>query len=324
MWCAVAIAACGGGGDDDGAGAIDGGAGTADAPPGTPDAAGGGGADAGPPVNPLDGIGAVELVDDGYMFLEGPTWRAADGVLLFSDIPANTIYQLEPPSTITTFRSPSGNSNGLDTDVDGLLLAAEHGNRRVSRTLGDGQLVDVAASYQGMSLNSPNDLAVRSDGTIYFTDPPYGIPAGESQELSFNGVFRVAPGGALTAEWEGALSSRPNGIALSPDEQVLYVADTTGPVRAYDVAGDGSLGNERVLTAAVANADGMAIDTAGNLFVTTATGVKVFAPDGSEWGTISVPQQPANCAFGDGDARTLYITARTGLYRVRVVIPGIP
>ena len=125
--------------------------------------------------DPLDGIGTVDLIDDGYVFTEGPTWRAEDSTLLFTDIPANVIYELTPPDTIEVFREDSGNANGLDSDPDGLLLAAEHRNRRVSRTQSDGTIVSVASRYQGLSLNSPNDLAVRSDGTIYFTDPPYGI-----------------------------------------------------------------------------------------------------------------------------------------------------
>lgn len=271
--------------------------------------------------DPLTGIAQVELVMGGFQFLEGPTWRAADGVLLFSDIPANAIYRLTPPSTIDTFRADSGNANGLASDTDGLLLAAEHGNRRVSRTAAGGQVTSVADTYQGKRLNSPNDIAVRSDGTLYFTDPPYGI-APADQELTFNGLFRVEPNGTLIAEWEGPLSSRPNGVTLSPDEATLYAADTTGVVRAYDVAGDGSLSGERTFAPSTPGADGMAIDRDGNLFVTTSAGIRVFAPDGTEWGTISVPEVPANCTFGDPDGRTLYITARQGLYRVRVAIPG--
>jgi gluconolactonase len=270
--------------------------------------------------NPLDGVGEPQLVMEGFQFLEGPVWRP-DDVLLFSDIPADTIYQVEPPSTVSTFRNPSGNANGLANDTNGLLLAAEHGNRRVSRTESGGDIVTVADSYQGDRLNSPNDIAVRSDGTIYFTDPPYGIDPAD-QELAFNGVFRVDPQGNLSAEWEGPLSSRPNGIGLSPDESTLYVADTTGVVRAYDVATDGSLSGERTFAADTPGADGMAIDADGNLFVTTSGGIRVFAPDGSEWGTVVVPRTPANVTFGAPDGRTLFITARQGLYYVRLPIPG--
>ena len=275
--------------------------------------------------DPLQGIGTVELVADGFMFTEGPTWRSAEQRLLFTDIPANAIHQLTPPDDVSVFVADSGQANGLDSDLDGLLLAAEHANRRVSRTLGNGTVVTVVSEYMGDRLNSPNDIAVRSDGTIYFTDPPYGIDPNTEQELEFNGVFRVAPDGQLTAEWEGPKSSRPNGLVLSPDESVLYVADTMAGVMVFDVNADGSLSNERDFIATLPNADGMAIDTGGNLFITTSTGVQVFDPAGNSWGTIEVPdgRAPANCAFGGDDARTLYITARQALYRVSLVRPGL-
>jgi gluconolactonase len=278
-----------------------------------------------PRFNPLEGIGTVELIADGFEFTEGPTWRTAEQRLLFSDIDANTIYELTPPNTIAVFRADSGNSNGLDSDVDGLLLAAEHGNRRLSRTLPDGTIVDVASEYLGDRLNSPNDIAVRSDGTIYFTDPPYGIDPETEQELEFNGVFRVDPAGELTAEWQGAKTTRPNGLALSPDERVLYLADTVGDVLAFDVNPDGSLSGERTFVDNATTADGMAIDTGGNLFVATFLGVRVYDPEGNLWGIIEVPDGrfPANCAFGGDDARILYITAREALYEVSLVHPGL-
>ena len=275
--------------------------------------------------DPLEGIGMVELVADGFVFTEGPTWRSAEQRLLFSDVPANTIYQLTPPDDVVVFRADSGEANGLDSDVDGLLLAAEHANRRVSRTLANGTVVTVASEYLGDPLNSPNDIAVRSDGTIYFTDPPYGINPATQQVLEFNGVFRVAPNGDLSAEWEGAKSTRPNGLVLSPDESVLYVADSTAGVMVFDVNADGSLSNERAFIETLPIADGMAIDAAGNLFVTTSTGVQVFDRAGEPWGTIVVPdgRAPANCAFGGEDTRTLYITARQALYRVSLANPGL-
>jgi gluconolactonase len=277
--------------------------------------------------DPLEGIGTVELVADGFEFTEGPTWRTAEQRLLFSDIDGNTIYELTPPNAIAVFRADSGNSNGLDSDVDGLLLTAEHGNRRLSRTLPDGTIVDVASQYLGDPLNSPNDIAVRSDGTIYFTDPPYGIDPETEQVLEFNGVFRVDPDGELTVEWEGAKSTRPNGLVLSPDERILYVADTmapgTGSVLAFDVEPDGSLSGQRTFVSEPGFPDGMTIDTGGNLFVATVPGVRVYDPEGNLWGTIEVPRIPANCAFGGDDARTLYITAREALYHVSLVHPGL-
>jgi gluconolactonase len=310
------LAACGGGGgggDDDGGGDDGGGDDDAPAP------------DAGPPTNPLDGIGTVELVDDGYMFLEGPQWIESSQVLLFTDIPANTIY-VQTSTSISPFRMPSGNANGLAMSATGDLLAAEHGNRRVSIGDGSGPADDVVTTYQGMRFNSPNDVVVRSDGVVYFTDPPYGLASDSDRELPFMGVFRTTTtGGEPVAEWEGALTARPNGIGLSPDEDTLYVSDTDeGVVRAWDVAADGSLSGERILSDDTPGADGLAIDTAGNLFVTTSAGVRVIAPDGTVWGTITVPMQPANCAFGDADHRTLYLTAREALYRVTLANPGLP
>jgi gluconolactonase len=277
-----------------------------------------------PPRDPFDGAGELEPVQSGFEFLEGPRWRDSEGVLLFTDIPANTIYRLAPPDAIDVFRMPSDNANGLANDADGLLLAAEHGTGRVSRTLAGGTVETVAERYMGDRLSSPNDIAVRSDGTLYFTDPPYGL-SGRTQEVPFNGVYRVAPDGTLTAEWMGALDSRPNGIVLSPDQDLLYVADTSaGKVRVYDVSIDGSLSGERDFVTDTPGADGMAIDETGNLYVTTSDGVKVFSREAMTWGTIEVPQVPANCGFGDADHQTLYITARTTLYRVRIPIRGLP
>jgi gluconolactonase len=181
----------------------------------------------------------------------------------------------------------------------------------------------VVERFEGSRFNSPNDITVRSDGTLYFTDPPYGI-ADNQRELAFMGVFRVAPGGAITAERRGALAERPNGIALSPDETRLYVGDSEADlVRVYDVAGSGALSNPRTF-ATPAGPDGMAVDAAGNLFVAAAQGVQVYAPAGTLWGTITVPMQPANVAFGGPDARTLLITARTAVYRVTLAHPGLP
>jgi len=283
--------------------------------------------DAGPAADasdPLAGIGAVELIQGGFMFVEGPQWLDGSATLVFSDIPASTIYELTPPSTIATFRMPSDNANGLGVLPDGRLLAAEHGARRVSVSAADGSgRATVVGTFEGSSLNSPNDVIAADDGTIYFTDPPYGIPDAD-RELDFMGVFRVPAGDdAAVAEWQGPLTARPNGLDLSPDGATLYVSDTaTGVVRAWDVGAAGALSGERTLSTDTPGADGLAVDVDGNLFVTTSAGVRVLAPSGETLGTIAVPEQPANCAFGDADGKTLYITARTGLYRVRLVIPG--
>ncbi|NUQ78512.1 MAG: SMP-30/gluconolactonase/LRE family protein [Polyangiaceae bacterium] len=256
-----------------------------------------------------------------WQFLEGPLWLAKEGVLLFSDIPANKIYKLTPPETIEVFRDPSGNSNGLALDEVGLLIACEHGNRRVTRTLANGMITVVADTWQGMKLNSPNDAIVRSDGTIYFTDPPYGIPQGQQQELNFEGVFRVTKSGEMSVIVMDM--NRPNGIALSPDETKLYVSDSETPgVRVFPVNADGSTGQWETLIDRTS--DGMAVDDAGNLYLTNSAGVEVFRPTGEKWGEIAVPGQTTNVSFGGADRKTLYVTAAKGLYRVNVNIPGIP
>ena len=280
-------------------------------------------ADSGFPSNPLMGVGTVAPVDQNRRFVEGPVWRPSEGDVLFTDIPANIIYRWTENEGATTFRQPSNNANGLFLDREGRLLAAEHGTRRVSRTLPDGTIETVADRFEGSRLNSPNDITVRSDGTIYFTDPPYGIQDSQ-RELDFIGVFRVQPDGALSAEWRApTLESRPNGIGLSPDERTLYVADTTAElIRAYDVAADGSLGAPRTFAPTSPLPDGMAIDIGGNVYQSVETGIEVYAPDGRRWGLIEVPEVATNVTFGDADRRTLYITAQTSLYRVRVPIPG--
>ncbi len=289
------------------------------------------GTDAGPrdPVDPFDGIGTVELVaerheDVAFRFLEGPHWRDSEARLVFSDLafgdPGNaTIYALTPPSTIEIVRRPSNGANGNATDATGRLTTCAQAARRVVRGLATETLV--FDQYMGMRLNAPNDLVFRGDGTWYFTDPGYGSEG--DQDLDFRGVFRVTPDGTLIAEYTDADSRRPNGIALSPDESVLYVADTERAlVRAFDVAADGTLSGERRF-ADVSGPDGMAVDETGNVYVTGSAGVEVFHPDGTSWGTIAVDRQPANCAFGGADRRTLYITARQGLYAVTLPVAGL-
>lgn len=276
-----------------------------------------------PTVRFDDGLGTSvdpapwEPVAEGLEFTEGPVWHPG-GFLLFSDIPADRIYRWRD-GRLDVYRQPSGNSNGLTLDISRVLLACEHGNRRVSRETPAG-FVTVVDRFEGRRLNSPNDIVVRSDGAIYFTDPPYGIRE-EQRELPFNGVFRLA-GGVLTL-----LASdfdRPNGLAFSPDERTLYVADTARHhVRAFDAAPDGSLAGGRIFATMREDGrpDGVKVDRDGRLYV-CAGSLQVFSASGRPLGVIDCPQQPANCAWGD-DGSVLYITARTGVYRARFAARGV-
>jgi gluconolactonase len=257
----------------------------------------------------------VETVATGHRFTEGPVWLP-QGKLLFSDIPADRIYAVEAGSK-SVFREPSGRSNGLTLDRENRLLAAEHQNRRVSRTEKDGTITVLADSYDGKRLNSPNDLIVRSDGVIFFTDPPYG---GHGSELGFNGVYAIHPDGTLKLLVNDFY--RPNGLTLSPDEKILYIADSEKDfIRAYDLAPDATLSNPRQFCRCP-GPDGIKTDTNGNIWATAADGVRIIAPNGSLLHTIAFPEQPANCAFGE-DGRTLFVTARTSVYKVRATVQGI-
>lgn len=268
----------------------------------------------------LDFTAPIEKLGGDFKFTEGPLWVAAKSELLFSDIPANRIVSSKD-GKFTTFRTPSHNSNGLTLDKQGRLIACEHGTRRVTRTEADGTLTVLAERYENKRLNSPNDVVVRKDGAIYFTDPPYGVKP-EDRELDFQGVYRLSPDGkALTLLIKDFI--KPNGLAFTPDEMILYVNDTEGGhIRAFDVAADGKLSNSRVF-AKTPGADGMKVDSAGNVYCTSAKGVMVFDATGKHLGTFVAAEQPANCAFGDADWKSLYMTCRTGLYRVRVAVPGV-
>lgn len=283
----------------------------------------------------LDGIigdqPSVDRLAAGFGFTEGPVWRGDH--LLFSDIPNNRIVRFnmtEEGPHVSTFRYPSGNSNGHTLDGQGRLVSAEHSNRRVSRTDANGTVSVVANRYQGKRLNSPNDVVVKSDGSVYFTDPPYGLPGRtQGKELDFNGVFRVSPDGneltIATDEMEG-----PNGLAFTPDESRLYIGDSfQSLINVFDVNSDGSLSNGRLFAELKAKEgeqgvpDGMKVDSQGNLHTSGPGGMWIYAPDGNLLGRILTPEVPANCAWGDDDWKTLYLTARTGLYRMRMNVEGI-
>ncbi|MCY4082534.1 MAG: SMP-30/gluconolactonase/LRE family protein [Caldilineaceae bacterium] len=276
--------------------------------------------------------GDPELLASGFQFTEGPVWHS-DGYLLFSDIPADRIYRWRPEGVVDVWRQPSGNSNGLTLDRDNRLVACEHGNRRVSRGGPGAAAASLADRYEGKLLNSPNDLVVKSDGTVYFTDPPYGIEPSESspyskvQEQPCNGLYRILTDGSVELLVDDF--DRPNGLAFSPGESMLYVDDSPRRhVRVFDVRADGSLANSRIFAdmdhPQPGSPDGMKINVEGTLFVTGATGIWVFEPDGACLGVIVTPERPANCAWGDDDRQSLYITARTSLFRVRTKVPGLP
>jgi gluconolactonase len=272
--------------------------------------------------------GAPERIATGFSFTEGPVWHP-DGYLLFSDITGNTINKWTPDSKVEVFRSPSGHANGLTFDRQGRLIACEHSNRRVTRTEPDGTIVTLADEYEGNKLNSPNDALVKSDGSIYFTDPPYGLTSKHGipgkQELKFQGVYRLLPDGK-TLELLVDDIVRPNGLVFSPDEKVLYVANSRGSIiYAFDVQPDGTLANRRVFVTLSGWADGIKVDMNGNLYVTTNKSVvRVYDSAGKHLGDIVTPEGTTNCAFGGPDNKTLFITARTSVYRVQLKVQGVP
>jgi gluconolactonase len=273
----------------------------------------------------LDDSAKLEKVAGNFQFIEGPIWHP-DGFLLFSDIPANIIYKFGSNQQVEVFRRPSGKANGNTLDKENRLLTAEHENRRVSRTEKDGKVITLADRYEGKKLNSPNDLVVKSDGSIYFTDPSYGVSK-EQEELGFYGVYRLASDGKLTLLVKDLVL--PNGIAFSPDEQKLYVNNSEAKyIAVFDVKPDGTVTNER-LFADLKDAsqggvpDGLKVDLQGNVYSTGPGGVWILSPDGKLLGKISVPETATNLAWGESDRKTLYITAYTSLYRIRLKIAGV-
>jgi gluconolactonase len=273
--------------------------------------------------SPIPDGAAVERIAGGFQFVEGPIWKDGTG-LLFSDIPANKVYQWSSGSGVTVYRNPSGNSNGLTMDAQGRLVMTQTGYRRVSRLEGDGTETILAATYMGKKLNSPNDVVVKSDGSIYFTDPPFNIPTGEKAELTFSGIYRVSPKGALQL-LDGSLSL-PNGICFSPDETKLYVNNSSERViYVWDVVDDSTIANKRRFASInpTGYADGMKTDAAGNIFCSGPLGIWIFSPTGVLLDTILVPGQTSNCAWGDASRKTLYITSGDAVYRIRTTTTGV-
>ena len=260
----------------------------------------------------------------GMDWAEGPVYVADGDYLLWSDIPNDRILRYSDADGVSIFREPCGYTNGHYLDAQGRLLSCEHGGRRVSRTEADGSVTTLADNYQGKRLNSPNDLAVKSDGSIWFTDPPYGILSDRQghkaeSELGACYVFRLDPeGGELEIVADDF--DRPNGIGFSPDESVLYVADTGEPghIRAFDVVDGRELANSRVFAVvSPGKSDGFRADTEGNIFTSARDGVHIYSPAGELLGKILLPENAvANCCFGGPERNRLFITADKSLYSV--------
>lgn len=259
----------------------------------------------------------VEVVAKGLQFTEGPC-AMTDGSLVFSDIPANKMYRWQN-GKLTVFREPSHNANGHTLDPQGRLVSCEHGARRVERQEKDGTMTVLADNWAGKKLNSPNDVAVRKDGAVFFTDPPYGIQPSQA-ELEFNGVYAIVDGKLKLLDKS---FDRPNGLVFSPDEKHLYVADTSkGHIRKFGVAKDGSLTGGLDAWAITPNPDGLRVDSEGRVWSASSDGVNVISPEGKVLEVIKFPEQPANLTFGR-DGKTLYVTARTGVYSVKVRVKGL-
>ncbi|WP_088242296.1 SMP-30/gluconolactonase/LRE family protein [Calothrix rhizosoleniae] len=272
----------------------------------------------------MDSNAKVEKLSDGLKFTEGPVWHPK-GFLLFSDIPADTIYKWTTNGKLSVFRRPAGNANGNTLDRQGRLISAQH-NRQLTRTEKNGKVTILAERYQGKRLNSPNDVVVKSDGSIYFTDPPYGIKK-EQEELGFYGIYRWQSGGKLTLLNQEMV--RPNGIAFSPDEKKLYVSDSKKlHIRVFDVKADGTLTNGKVFAELPGPKDkgvpdGMKVDIKGNIYCSGSGGIWIFLPTGELLNKIAVPKAVTNLAWGGKNYQTLYITAGEAIYRIPLNIAGI-
>ena len=290
-----------------------------------------------PALDALVAPGAViEKVAGGFQFTEGPLWRP-DHTLWFSDVPGNVVRSVTPEGKVTVLienaggvsTAPAGSfigPNGMAEAPDGSVWMVQHGDRRIVRVAPDRTLTPVVSTFEGKRFNSPNDLVFARDGALYFTDPPYGLAKQDddpAKELRFNGVYRFANGRvqALVRDL-----NRPNGLAFSPDFKVLYVNNSDAAknlVMRYDVAADGTLSGGRVFADLTSKTDGLAdglkVDSRGNLYTTGPGGVWVLSPAGRHLGTIKPPEIPANCAWGD-DGKTLYMTAVTGIYRVKTLV----
>ncbi len=272
-----------------------------------------------------------ERIATGCMFTEGPLWHRSGAYLLWSDMPGDHIRRWSAADGVSTFRKPCNMSNGLTWDREGRLLACEHASSRVSRTEKDGAVVALATHYQGKQLNSPNDIVCDAGGAVYFTDPSYGrmeyygVP--RETELDFRGVYRVGADPKSTVLLASDFG-QPNGLCFSLDGRRLFVNDTERQhIRVFDVGTNGALSGGDVWAETTGEGegapDGMKIDSAGNVYCCGPGGIHVFDPAAVCLGVIRVPEGTANMAWGDADLRSLYITASTSVYRIRVAVPGL-
>jgi gluconolactonase len=262
----------------------------------------------------------IDKVAAGYAFAEGPAWSPS-GFLIFSDIPNNKLLQFTPGQPANVFRENSNGATGNRFDAQGRLYSCESHSRRVTRTDKKGKVEILAERWQGKRLNAPNDLAIRKDGDINFTDPAFGNQQ-DTRELDFFGVYHISRKGDL--EVVAKPKGRPNGIALSPDGRMLYVSNSDEKnVRAYDLNKNGEASNERTLISGMEGVpDGICVDEKGDIYV-AANHVQVYSPEGKPIGMIQTEETPSNCSFGDPDLGSLYITARTSVYRVRLDVKGV-
>ncbi len=277
-----------------------------------------------PPIDAIVPPGThPTLIADGFKFLEGPAWTS-DGHLIWSDILANTIFELREGKVVPLIK-PSQRAIGNTIDPQGRIVSCHQETRCVTRREKDGKITVLADRYDGKRFNSPDDLVVRSDGAIYFTDPSFALPPKE-REIPFDGVYRISPDGKIELLSKDFV--RPNGLAFSPDEKLLYVNDTIRrQIHVFDVAPSGEVSNDRLfayLTGDMAGmANGMKIDVQGNVYCTGPGGIQVFSPAGKYIGMIFMQQVVNNFCFGDADRKTLYITTTRGLFKLRVRVAGI-
>ena len=285
----------------------------------------------------------IEVISEGHQWSEGPVWNRKENFLLWSDVPRNKISKWDPVTGKTTiFMDPSGydgpptkwgepGSNGLLMDADGQLIVCDHGNRRVYRLEADGTKTTICDRYEGKRFNSPNDLIIRSNGDIYFTDPPYGLKDKDAREMDWHGVYRVKPDGAVTLLTKEM--TRPNGIGLSPDGRTLYVAQSdrgNAIFKSWPIREDGTLGDGKVLLDVMefvkkgdpGMPDGMAVDQQGNIWGTGPGGVMIISPKGKLLGRIMMGKPTANCAFGE-DGSTLFMTSSNFICKVKTKVKGL-